>query len=169
MRKHNRIRDWLAALLAEWTGRPTSTEQQVPKWDRWIRDSRVAGGWRIEAARLDVSFVDKHGRRVFVDVSVTDAASDDKERVRRRARADGVAADAQEDVKRLRYPGADMIPFVVEALGRPGESAIGLLRAQAPTDDAERSRALGQAWQALSVILQEELAESILTASADSL
>ena len=167
VRRHNRIRDWLAALIADWTGRPTNTEQIVPRWDRWVRDRRERGGWRKETARLDIVFTNKHGQRVFVDVSVTDAASEDRERAQRRARADGVAAAAQEDVKRLRYPGADMVPFVLEALGRPRDSAIDLLRGLAPSDPIERSKVLGEAWQTLSAIVQEELAESLLTAAVE--
>ena len=62
---------------------------------------------------------------------------------------------------------ADLVPFVLEALGRPGESAIALLRSVAPVEQELRGPVLGAAWQSLSAILQEELAEALLTASVE--
>ena len=121
----------------------------------------------MEEARLDVAYTDTQGRRAYVDVSVTDAATVDQERLRRRARHDGAAALSQEDVKRLRYPGADLVPFVLEALGRPGESAVALLRSVAPLEKELRGPVVGAAWQTLSALLQEELAEALLTASVE--
>ena len=125
MRKHNRIRDWLAKLIAEWTNRPTKTQQVVPKWTREVRDATAPGGKMVAETRLDVAYLDKNRRRAYVDVSVTDAATVDLERLTRRARTDGAAAAAQEDVKRLRYPGAELIPFVLESLERPGSPLWG--------------------------------------------
>ena len=55
--------------------------------------------------------------------------------------------------KRARYPGPGLTPFVIECLGRVGESADGLLCSLAPPDPAERSRVLGAARQSLSVLL----------------
>ena len=106
----------------------------------------------------------KVGRRTYVDVSVVAASTVDVERRRRRAQAEGQAAKAMEDTKRLRYPGADLVPFVLEALGRPGESAMSLLRSLAPIDPAERGRCLGAAWQSIATITHTALAESLVSA-----
>ena len=88
---------------------------------------------------------------------------------RRRAECDGEAARAMEDTKRLRYPGADLVPFVVETLGRPGESAKSFLRAMAPADPEERSTVLGAVWQSISAIIQVANAEALLTAEGCSI
>jgi len=69
-----------------------------------------------------------------------------------------------EDTKRLRYPGADLVPFVLETLGRPGEAAKSFLRALAPVDPEERSVVLSAAWQSISTIIQVANAEALLTA-----
>ena len=55
-----------------------------------------------------------------------------------RAARDGAAAASEENDKRRRYPGPDLVPFVVEAGGRLGESAEALLRSVAPKDPEER-------------------------------
>ena len=47
-----------------------------------------------------------------------------------------------------------MVPFVVEALGRPGASAMQLLRAMAPQDPATRGTELRRAWAELSTLIQ---------------
>ena len=83
---------------------------------------------------------------------------------RTRAARNGVAAAEAEDSKRLRYPGPNLVPFVVELLGRPGEDAISVLRSFAPSDPAERSTVLGHAWQTLSVLIQNAHAEQLMSA-----
>ena len=77
----------------------------------------------------------------------------------------GARAARAEDGKRVRYPGADLVPFALEALGRPGRDASRFLRSLAPVDPELRSVALGAAWQSLSVLLQTENAELLLSAA----
>ena len=118
----------------------------------------------MERAKLDVCFDDPQGRRVYVDVAVTDVATDDVHKLRSRAARDGAAAADKEDRKRLRYPGPDLTPFVVEALARMGSGADALLRSVAPTDATERSVVLGAARQSLSTLVQMGNAELVLSA-----
>ena len=73
-----------------------------------------------------------------------------------------------EDSKRVRYPGAALVPFVLETLGRPGESAEALLRTLAPTDPEERPKAIGAAWQSISAIIQMANADDQLSAEGCS-
>ena len=47
-----------------------------------------------------------------------------------------------------------MVPFVVEARGRPGACAVQLLRAMAPQDPATRGTELRRAWAELSTLVQ---------------
>ena len=124
----------------------------------------------VERARLDVAFVDEAGTRSFVDVAITSASSDSARLVNQRAVEDGRAAASRVNDKRSRYkaadyPGAALIPFVVEALGRPSEEAETLLQSLAPRD-ATRSVVLGSAYQTLSVLVQTRLAELLLAAEA---
>ena len=158
MHRHDRIRDWLAGWIAEHSGQTVATEQYVPRWDRRKQDGT------LERARLDVVFQDHNGQTVYVDVSVPAASTTCPATARTRMARDGAAAARMEDSKRLRYPGPTLVPFVVEALGRPGSDAVALLRSFAPTDPEERSKVLGCAWQSLSVLLQTENAELLMSA-----
>ena len=160
--EHAGVRDFLATYVADATGKPTRTEQVVPTW------ARVKRNGETEEAGLDVAFVDGRGRRAYIDVAVVTASTPDQERLRRRARDGGAAAAAHEDVKRIRYPGPELVPFVVESLGRPGLAAQRLMRTLAPKDMAERGAVLGKAWQTLSVLMQTQLAERLITASRRS-
>jgi hypothetical protein len=160
--RHDRIRDWLAGLVGDLTGQTATIEQFVPKWDRVVR---VNGDDTIERAKLDVVFTNLHGQRVYLDVVVPTAGTTNREMARSRAERDGAAAARAADGKRVRYPGPDLVPFAVEALGRPGRDAISFLRSLAPVDPELRSAALGAAWQALSVVLQTENAELLLSAA----
>ena len=125
--RHDRIRDWLAKFVGTMIGREALTEQFVPHWDRH-RDGA------LERARLDVVFDNVQGRRVHVDVAVVEASTADPHDQRQRAARDGAAASREEDVKRRRYPGPSLVPFVMESMGRLGEGADTLLRAIVPKD-----------------------------------
>ena len=65
---------------------------------------------------------------MYVDVAVTEASAAGGHVAAERARTDGAAALHEEKEKHRRYPGPDMIPFVIEANGRLGEEAEMLLR-----------------------------------------
>ena len=159
---HDRVRDWLADTIGALTGQVAVTEQFVPRWDRVVR---VNGTDTIERARLDVVFTNHHGQRVYLDVVVPTAGATNSETARSRAARDGAAAARAEDGKRVRSPGPDLVPFAIEALGRPGKDAIALLQSMAPADPGQRSAVLGAAWQALSAVLQVENAELLLAAA----
>ena len=159
VRRHDSIRDWLAKWIRDVTGRATLTEQFVPRWDRQNDQGQLV------RARLDVAFADAQGRRVYLDVAVSDPATPNVHELRQRANRNGAAAMREEDAKRLRYPGPDLTPFVLESLGRMGPSADAFLRAVVPKDMENRALVLGQARQSLSVLLQTGTAELVLSAS----
>ena len=94
--------------------------------------------------------------------------------MRSRAIRDGrAAADAAAD-KHRKYPlgGASLVPFVLEAGGRPGEDAVVVVRRMAAAARADRGETgaheagltAPQLWQELSIILQNGNAEIILSA-----
>ena len=157
--RHDRLRDWLAALLRRvlGPGAGVTTEQYVLAWDR------VGDDGKVEHARLDVTYV-VGGRRVYLDVAVVTARSADVPTQRAQGARDGAAADREEDSKRRRYPGPDLRPFVVEALGRLGGDATALLRELAPAEPAARSLFIRRAQRELSVHLQSSTAELLLRA-----
>ena len=161
LRRHDRIRDWLAAWLGKMLYQEVATEQFVPKWDRIKRDHQ--GRPIVEKARLDVVFQGMAGK-VYVDVAVVEAGSESAHALTRRALQDGAAAAEEENDKRKRYPGPDLVPFVVEAGGRLGEAAELLIRSVAPKDPVERSAAISEAKRALSNLVQLGNAEVVLGA-----
>ena len=153
VRRHDSIRGWLAKFIRDVTGRATLTEQFVPRWARQNDQGQLV------RARLDVAFADSQGRRVYLDVAVSDPATPNVHELRHRANRNGAAAMREEDAKRQCYPGPDLTPFVVESLGRMGPSADAFLRAVVPKDMENRALVLGQARQSLSVLLQTGTAE----------
>ena len=101
---------------------------------------------------------------MYVDVAITDSATTCVHALRSRAARSGAAASKEADAKRLRYPGPDLVPFVIEVLGRLGQEANALLSALAPEDPEERARVLGSARQSLSALLQVQNSELVLSA-----
>ena len=161
VRRHDRIRDWLAKWLAKMLNQQTATEQYVPKWDRWRANSQ--GVAQLERARLDVVFQGLTGP-VYIDVAIVEAGVGSPHAQRLRSKNDGEAAAREEDDKRKRYPGPDLVPFVLEAGGRLGEAAEALIRSVAPKDPVERAVAIASAKRALSTLLQLGNAEVVIGA-----
>ena len=151
IKRHDRIRDWLAGWIGRMLGQEVLTEQYVSKWDRWKRDSR--GEWVLERARLDVVYEGQAGR-VYIDIAIVEAATASASASRQRAAGDGVAAAEEEDDKHRRYPGPDLVPFVLEAGGRLGEAAQSLIRSVTPRDLADRGREIASAKRTMSNLIQ---------------
>ena len=140
----------------------TDKEQLVPAWD-YKKDGQM------KRAQLDVSYTDS--REILCHVYVvgthalgngTGGANFDRE-LEHRARTDGRAAQQAVADKRSRYPasrnpGASLVPFAFESLGRLSAEAQGFLRAYASSD-------IPEAHQALSYLVQRRLAESLLAAT----
>ena len=90
-------------------------------------------------------------------------------RMRARAHRDGVAARQSVNEKRVRYPaervpGASLVPFVVECVGRASDEAAALVRywGSASEDPALSTSRL---WQQLATTVQLGTAECILSAT----
>ena len=118
---------------------------------------------------LDVVWTEE-GRTVAIDVAIVGANSDHG-RLQAAASRDGVAAKRAERGKRTRYEGLPITPFVLEVGGRPGEAAIGVVRAlaaRAGLDEASRTAAV--LWQKVSIALQtgvgRTVASSLVSPSA---
>jgi hypothetical protein len=154
VRGHNKVRDLLAKWIESVTGRRVWTKQYEPRWDQHDTHGKLV------RARLDVIFFDRQGRKTFIDVEICDASTVNAAERRARASKDGVAARKGEAGKHRRYPGPDLMPFVVEALGRPGASAVALMKTIAAGD----AEALREGRQTLSVAVQMRNAELLLSA-----
>ena len=72
------------------------------------------------------------------------------------------ARDAEMD-KRRRYAGL-ATPFVMEALGRPGTCARGIIGQYAKEDESGSSADAAAAWQSLSAIVQADSARTEMRA-----
>ena len=107
--RHNRIRD----VLAEWLksqGIGVNTEQAVPAWHT-VREQAI----------LDVAYIDsQHGER-FLDVAVLAAHT-------HKGLAAQIRIERHERKKHTRYPGARLIPFVLDVRGRWGKEACAWAR-----------------------------------------
>ena len=109
---------------------------------------------------LDVVWTED-GHTVAIDVAIVGANSD-RGRLQAAASRDGAAAKAAETRKRTRYKGLPITPFVLEVGGRPGQAAIGVVRALAARvgqEDASRAAAL--LWQQVSIALQTGVGRTI--------
>jgi hypothetical protein len=165
---HHRLRDFMADWIGLHTGSPTLTEQVVAAWNKVEPPSPAYPEGRIKLARLDVSaFV--AGLRTHVDVGYRTAATDNVEERVHRAGEDGRAASCYVAEKRRTYPPQDnpgeaLVPFIIEALGRPSMEAATFLRAVAPAAPSKRAGVLAAAWQSISIITQTRLAEMLISA-----
>ena len=150
VRRHDRVVRWLAGWLGDGrVGSEVLMEQVVPSAE-------------CPDGRLDITF-DANGRRVWIDVAVVTVATIDARHRARRPKVDGSAAQDEEVHKRSRYRSL-ATPFVIEALGRPGDKARGVIGAYARDWGQGQSADAASAWQSLSAIIQAESADHELRA-----
>ena len=147
IQRHDRVVRWLHRWLSKGrTSTPPEMEQVLPS----------------ENGRLDVTFTDD-GVPWWIDVAITSAPSACTRSMTARAKADGRAARDEEQVKRSRYHNM-AYPFVLEAHGRPGPSALAFIRAFSANASTGESESAAEAWATLSSISQSGTAWIELTA-----
>lgn len=133
-----------------------------------------SGWWlSVRAAKKRVAKLDVGGllgsQRTWIDVGFTCARTTVADERYYRAANDGYAAAQYVATKRRRYPvvknpSEPLVPFIIEAFGRPSIEATAFLRSVAPTNLAERTQVLSAAWQTISCLTQMRLAELYLSA-----
>ena len=96
----------------------------------------------------------------YVDLTVVSALSSDALASDSSVR-DGAAAEVAARGKYRDYPNCSVTPFAAEDHGRVGEEALRLIRRLAPSDDAERSRAIRRLHQSLGATLQRVAADAV--------
>ena len=158
-RRHNRLRDVIAAWLKEQGHEAVDTEVQVPQWRR----QRPNG--TFEDARLDITFRTA-GVQLYADVVVASPVSEDAERAARRARTDGATAEAAEKEKRQRYPHPNLAPLAVETLGRLGAVSQAFARRWATRDPLRRPAALASFYGGVAAALQQHNADMLQSSVA---
>jgi len=162
-RWHNRCRDWLAEWLAQFPGVMPVTEQEEPRW--------FNPAMRKQHAILDIRLRDRKGRLTYVDVVFASVFTLTPIKSLARAASDGVAANDAVLGKRRRYPSAKhpaagLVPFAVEAHGRPSPEALAFLKAMCRLGTPDRDAILRRARRDLSVITQSRLGDLLLSSEA---
>ncbi len=139
--RHHAVRDALAGWLQS-VGIGTATEQVVPAWSR---DN--------EEARLDIAYHDQREGPMYLDVSVVASAQ-------RAPDGHGRLLSRRERAKHQRYPGRNLIPFVLDVRGRWGMEARAWLKTMVGSmDEDRRSEALQSCRWLVSQALQASVAE----------
>ena len=141
VRRHDRIVRWLAEWLTNRVETDVFIEQALPV------DGETTG-------RLDVT-LGPGGRRLWIDVAVVTVMTTSAVDRLQRSRIDGAAAHQEAGRKKTTYRGL-ATPFVVEAFGKPGDTARSILGRFAADQGQEISADVSAAWQTLSAIVQAD-------------
>jgi hypothetical protein len=168
VRRHNRLAKVVGSLITRWCSEQPLREQRVPHWDRQRSEQQVVANPTIdplERAILDLEYHDGSGRK-WIDVSIRHPAAGDAAAVGAAARRDGEAARRGERDKHLRYPGAALVPFVVEVFGRVGGEAREWLRSLvAVLPEDMQSSELALAYRMISCAVQAPVARQLRASS----
>ena len=152
----------LGGLIKRWCHQEPRYEQRVPAWDR---QSRSGGSSSTEHAILDIEYSDEQGTR-WIDVTVRHPAAGGQPALRNAATRDGEASRRGEREKHTRYPGNNLIPFVVETPGRIGaEGRFWLLAQVRCLPDDMQSKELDRAYRLISCAIQSEVSKQLRRAA----
>jgi hypothetical protein len=159
MKRH----DAACAVLGSWceemgchleAGQKSWGEVLVP----WAAPSR-------EGARMDlVIHAPGFSSPFFIDLTVVSALSSDALSAGSAVRS-GAAAEIAARGKYGDYPNCNLTPFVIEDHGRLGDEALRFVRLIAPSDEAERTKAIRSLHQSLGATLQRVAADAVIAAT----
>ena len=134
--RHNSVRDKLADIIKAHSPHPVHIE---PHTDNCADDRHP-----------DIRFTDGKGEDVWLDVSIVTPTVHTVRTSGTRAERAGALAASTELHKRAKYPTLKLVPFVLETYGHPGDSALAVVRALCPHQEAaERSAWIKQQWRSL--------------------
>ena len=147
MRRHNRLRTWIAQQYKATADCKVAEEVHWPELDTICRSGPRMG--LKEEARIDVVVQDLQGTQLL-DVAVAAVATTDAEELARRMYELGRPARSKAHVKLLRY-GPAVTPIIVEDTGRLHVEALKMFRFLAKTalDPAKEQRYLMGEFQAI--------------------
>ena len=132
----------------------------------WLRRSRDPPAMTTHSGQDHEAWMDIRatigGFDYAIDVSVINAVTEDKQRLKTRADENGKAAKTREDEKFTRY-GKSVTPFVIEAHGRLGTHANTFLRTLAPPEG--RSEWYQDVYYNIQRILATHVANAIQSAT----
>ena len=131
----------------------------------WSQNQKGTANAQVEhrgcPAILDIVFIDRRGKQLSIDVAIVDGADG-------RAPAKH-AITRREREKHRRYPGSDMIPFVLDCRGRWGKEALDFVTYMCK--DLPEDGLLLQVRKIRSLVsfaLQKSVAEQIISAARPS-
>ena len=154
VKRHNRLRDTLAAILREVLDTSVHVEQHP---------AEIAEDER----RPDISFLDHRGMRQWIDVAVVTPHPRSLPGQATMTRT-GALCESMEATKRRKYNMLSLYPGVMEHLGHMGEGLMTLLRSvHRDVDPFKRSMMVDSAYQTMAAALQRE--NVTLLAAAGSL
>jgi hypothetical protein len=144
--RHDDIKDSTASWLND-LGHKCKKEQLIPKWN--TEDAQ---------AILDIVYTDRRGKEIAIDITVVDGA-DGKAPAK-------YAIPRRERQKHRRYPGSELVPFVLDCRGKWGKEALDYVTFICKDlDQEERYAQVRKIRTLVSHALQKSVAEQILSSS----
>ena len=107
---------------------------------------------------MDIIVMNLDGSIQYIDVALVSPVVANAAHLTGASMKNGYAARRAEAYKRTRYPIGNMIPFVIELGGRPGQAARRFIANLYAEEDVDRSKLIAQAWSTLSSVLQSAIA-----------
>ena len=155
VQRHDDVVRALAALIYKITSCKISLEKRSHTLDRQVNGVTQEG-------QMDIIVADLRGAVTYIDVALVSPVVQDPARITAAANRNAYAAKRMEAIKRARYPGVNLIPFVIELGGRPGPSARKLITDLFEHETQDRESSIAQAWTMLSCVLQNSIARQIM-------
>ncbi len=141
VRRHNKLRDTMAGILAGVLDTTVHVEQHAPE----VQD---------DARRPDICYIDHRGTRQWIDVAVVTPHPRSLPGQAAMTRV-GALCESMESMKRRKYNMLSIYPAVMEHLGHMGQGLCTVLRSvHKHADPFRRARMIDAAYQTMAAALQ---------------
>ena len=154
--RHSALARCPADLITAHTGTKAYIEQSLP----WLTHTNSNG--QTEMARVDV-VVALHGITYYMDTAIVSPFSSSISLMTAASARPGYMAKREEKKKFERYPRINLVPFILEATGRPGYHAQKFIK-QLYSDADHPPTAIRDAWTAIQTTLHNSIFKQQLRA-----
>ena len=116
VRRHDAVVRALATIVQDITRARVAIERRSATLDRQVAGENQEG-------QMDIIVMNTDGVVQYIDVAIVSPVIANANHLASAGNKDGYAAKRAEDRKRARYPIRNLVPFVIELGGRPGNLA----------------------------------------------
>ena len=155
VRRHHAVVRALASIIHQVSLARVAIEKRSATLDRQAANGNVQEG------QMDIIVMNLDGCVQYIDVAIVSPVIANANLLANAGRRDGYAARRAENKKKQRYQVRNLVPFVIELGGRPGNLARKFVSSLFDDEDPGKAIGISRVWSTLSCVMNSAISEQL--------